>query len=95
MSDATRRGFLAAAGLGTAAGVTAVAVGSIDADAAPEPGLPADAEGAMAAYIHDVRKGEVALMIEGREVVVTDKRLVARLAAAFARANSANHSDNG
>jgi len=27
----------------------------------------------MAAYIHDLRLGEVALMIEGREVVVTDR----------------------
>ncbi len=40
----------------------------------------------MAAYIHDVNKGEVALMVEGREVIVTDKQLVARLARAFARA---------
>jgi hypothetical protein len=48
--------------------------------------VPAGAEGAMAAYIHDVNKGEVALMVEGREVIVTDKQLVARLARAFARA---------
>jgi len=34
-----------------------------------------------------VRRGEVALLIEGREVVITDKRLVARLASAFARAS--------
>jgi hypothetical protein len=40
----------------------------------------------MAAYVRDVRSGEVALMIEGREVVITDKRLVARLARAFERA---------
>jgi hypothetical protein len=86
MTDSTRRGFLAAAGLGTAAGVVAVAVGpgAADAEAAV---LPADAHGPMAAYIHDVRKGEVALMIEGREVVIRDKRLVARLASAFARAS--------
>ena len=48
--------------------------------------LPANASGPMAAYIHDVRKGELALMIEGHEVIVTDKRLVARLARAFQRA---------
>jgi hypothetical protein len=48
--------------------------------------VPVGAEGSMAAYIHDVTKGEVALMIEGREVIVTDKQLVARLARAFARA---------
>jgi len=38
--------------------------------------------------VRDVRKGELVLMIEGREVVVVDKRLVTRLAAAFARARS-------
>jgi hypothetical protein len=86
MSDTTRRGFLAAAGLGTAAGVVAATVGSANADAAETEALPAGASGAMAAYIHDVRKGEVALMIEGREVVVKDRRLVARLASAYARA---------
>jgi hypothetical protein len=88
MTDSTRRGFLAAAGLGTAAGVVAAAIGPVPAQAAEEAVLPADAQGAMAAYIHDVRKGEVALMIEGHEVVVRDKRLVARLASAFARAQT-------
>jgi hypothetical protein len=89
MSDSTRRRFLTRAGLGTAAGVVAVTVGpAVTAGAAPaeDETVPADARGAMAAYIHDVRKGEVTIMIEGREVVITDKRLVARLASAFARA---------
>lgn len=87
MSDSTRRNFLALAGAGTVAGVAAIAVPSAAA-AAPEASdtLPADAKGAMAAYIHDLRKGQVALMVEGREVIVTDKALVARLARAFARA---------
>ncbi|HLY33818.1 MAG TPA: twin-arginine translocation signal domain-containing protein [Jatrophihabitantaceae bacterium] len=87
MSDATRRNFLTVAGLGTVAGVAAV-VSSPSAGAvqAAEVTLPSDAEGAMAAYIHDVTKGEVALMVEGREVIVTDKQLVARLARAFSRA---------
>jgi hypothetical protein len=87
MTDATRRGFLAAAGLGTA-GVVAATVSGGRADAAEDEAvLPAGAHGAMAAYVRDVHAGEVALMIEGREVVVTDKRLVARLARAFARAS--------
>ncbi|HZC70546.1 MAG TPA: hypothetical protein VE442_07630 [Jatrophihabitans sp.] len=86
MTDSTRRRFLAAAGLGTAAGVAAVTVGAGTAAAAEDDTLPADANGPMAAYIHDVRKGEVAIMIEGREVVIKDRRLVARLATAFARA---------
>jgi hypothetical protein len=86
MTDSTRRRFLATAGLGTAAGLAAVTVGAAPASAAEDDVLPAGAHGAMAAYIHDVRKGEVALMIEDREVVIKDKRLVARLANAFARA---------
>jgi hypothetical protein len=85
MTNATRRGFLTTAGLGTAAGVVAFAVGSESAEAV-EPALPADAEGAMVAYIRDVQKGELTLMVEGHEVLVTDKKLVTRLAAAFARA---------
>jgi hypothetical protein len=74
------------AGVGAAAGVSAMALPA-QATAAPENvTLPDDAEGAMAAYIHDVTKGEVALMIEGHEIVVTDKQLVARLARAFSKA---------
>lgn len=90
MSDFTRRNFLAAAGAGTVAGVAAVAVPQVAA-ASPEETetLPPDAAGAMAAYIHDVRKGEVLVMVEGREVVFTDRKLVARLARAFARVSRA------
>lgn len=88
MSDATRRGFLALAGVGVAAGATAVALPG-GAAGAEELTLPPDAEGAMVAYIHDLTKNEVALMIDGREQIVTDKQLVARLARAFAQANHA------
>jgi hypothetical protein len=85
MNDATRRGFLTAAGLSTAAIATLGVAGEVPA-AADEPTLPADAEGPMVAYVRDVRKGELALMIEGHEVIVRDKKLVTRLAAAFERA---------
>lgn len=84
MADVARRRFLTTAGLTTAAGVAAFSAGA-DAGAA-EPALPSDAEGDLVAYVRDVRKGELVLMIEGHEVLVTDKRLVTRLAAAFARA---------
>jgi hypothetical protein len=88
MSDSTRRGFLALAGAGAVAGATMVAAPMAGAAATTTENetLPADADGAMAAYIHDLHKGQVALMVEGREVIVTDKALVARLARAFARA---------
>ena len=87
MNDATRRGFLTAAGVGTAAGVAViVAPAALAKPPSEDLTMPLGAEGAMAAYIHDLTKGEVALMVEGREVIVTDKQLVARLARAFARA---------
>lgn len=87
MTDSTRRTFLAMAGAGAAVGATAAALpAGAAAPAAEDLRLPSDAEGAMAAYIHDVTKGELTLMIDGREVVVTDKELVARLARAFAAA---------
>jgi hypothetical protein len=86
MSDTTRRGFISIAGLSAAAGVTAAVAPGAAASATEDATLPSGAEGAMAAYIHDLHKGEVALMVEGREVIVTDKKLVARLARAFASA---------
>lgn len=50
------------------------------------PRLPANAKGAMAAFIKDGRTGELVLMNDQREVVITDKELVARLAHAFTTA---------
>jgi hypothetical protein len=85
MSDASRRNFLALAGAGAAAGVTAVALPA-GAAAAEDLSLPRDADGALVAYIRDVKKGELALMIDGDERIVTDKQLVARLARAYAKA---------
>jgi hypothetical protein len=88
MNDATRRKFLTMAGVGTAAAGVAVIASPAGASAAPREdlALPADAEGAMVAYIRDVKAGELALLVEGHEVVVVDKPLVARLARAFAKA---------
>jgi hypothetical protein len=88
MSESTRRSFLAVAGLGTAAAVAVTVAPGVSAAAAPEDDTtPAGANGDMAAYVYDVNKGQVALMVEGREVLVTDKVLVSRLARAFAKAS--------
>jgi hypothetical protein len=92
---ATRRGFIGVAGIGAAAGL-AVAVAPSAGDAvkptasAPDEAatLPAGADGSMAAYIHDVHRGEVSILVGDREVVVTDHVLVARLAQAFTRASA-------
>lgn len=86
MTEASRRNFLTLAGAGIAAAGVAATVptltgGAAGADAAPATlSLPQGATGSIAAFVHDVEKGEVAVMVEGREVVVTDHQLVARLA---------------
>ncbi|MEU4192383.1 twin-arginine translocation signal domain-containing protein [Kribbella sp. NPDC026611] len=88
MSEATRRGFLVFAGVGTAAAAGAVAgssifgdrsVDAVDAAAGIE---PADLAGVESFVVHvkDVRKGELAILVGEREVLVTDRELAARLA---------------
>ena len=85
MSNATRRGFLVFAGAGTAAAVGAVAAPKIfseqSAGAATqlEAGDLADAE-SFVVHVKDVKKGELAIMVGEREVLVTDRELAARLA---------------
>jgi hypothetical protein len=87
MNDSTRRGFLGLAGAGALAGAAVLtAPGAGAAFGREDVGLPAGAPGSMAAYIHDLKRGELALMVDGREVLVTDKQVVARLARAFAQA---------
>ena len=85
MSESNRRGFLKYAGAGVAlAGAAVVVPSAASADAAPaEVKLPSDAAGSLVAYVTDVHSGKVALMVEGREVTVTDHQLVARIAHAM------------
>jgi hypothetical protein len=92
MTDTTRRGFLAVAGVG-AAGVAAAAVVGSGSNSATEPEtttkagteLPAGASGSLVAYVNDVRDGHVSVLVGEREVVIRDKELVARLANAVAK----------
>ncbi|MFI5735456.1 twin-arginine translocation signal domain-containing protein [Kribbella sp. NPDC051587] len=85
MSDATRRGFLVFAGAGTAAAAGALAVPKIfderPAEAAPQLGAAdlTDAE-SFVVHVKDVRKGEMAIMVGEREVLITDRELASRLA---------------
>lgn len=88
MIDSPRRGFLKVAGAGiAAAGVAAAAAPAVLSRAsgttAAQKALPSSASGAMVAYISDVHGGEVSVMVEGREVVITDHELVSRLAHAI------------
>ncbi len=100
MNSANRRGFLKIAGAGAAAAGAASLVPASQSAALAGAGartgpvsaapLPAAASGSMVAYVDDVSRGELAVMIEGREVVVTDHDLVARLATAVHAADTAS-----
>lgn len=88
MDKSTRRNFFAVTGVGTAVGIAALAAPS-PADAAAvtdQVRVPAGAESTMAAYVSNVHRGEVTLMVADREVTVTDKKLAASLAQAFHQA---------
>jgi hypothetical protein len=89
MNGATRRTFLKTTGAGAAAVGAAALVpatpasattGENSAVATPVLDAPATASGSLVAYVHDVASGEVSVMVEGREVTVTDHQLVAKLA---------------
>ena len=85
MTDASRRGFLATAGVGAAAiGMAAVApsAGAAKPTGAEQAKVPAHASGSMVAHVADVHGDTVTLFVGEREVVVRDKDLVARLARA-------------
>ena len=100
MNSANRRGFLKIAGAGAAAAGAASLLPGTESLALSEAGpaavaapasateLPAGAAGSMVAYIHDVSTGEVAVMVSGREVIVSDHDLVARLATAVHAADA-------
>ena len=84
MNQASRRGFLATAGVGAAAvGIAAIAPGAQAAtDASAKITTPAHASGSLVAHVADVKGDTVTLLVDEREVVVRDAELVARLARA-------------
>ncbi len=100
MNNANRRGFLKIAGAGAAAaGAVSLSPSAVsmagtptaaDTGARTPHALPSGATGSMAAYIDEVSTGEIVVMVEGREVVVTDHDLVARLSTAVHAAASAS-----
>ena len=80
MSETSRRKFLAAAGVGAAAGTVAIATGG--AAAAATGGTRARPDAArqpVLAVVPDHRSGEVRLLVGEREVVVHDRDLAARI----------------
>ena len=91
MSDTSRRGFLAIAGVGAAgvavasvAGAAAVSSAAAPASAAKDDSteLPAGASGSLVAYVNDVQDGRVSVLVGENEVQIRDRELVARLAQA-------------
>jgi anaerobic selenocysteine-containing dehydrogenase len=92
MSESTRRGFLKIAGAGAAVGAAVVATSAAtkSGDTAPAgtAAVPAGATGALVAYVRDVRGSEVSVLVGDTEIVVQDKDLVARLAAARAKTSA-------
>ncbi len=91
MSEASRRGFLVIAGAGAAATVGAAVAGTQyltdkDKNTAEQPTVQdlsaADLATAESFVVHvkDVKTGQLAILVDQREVLVTDRELAARLA---------------
>ena len=78
MSDTSRRKFLAAAGVGTAAGTIALATAGV-ASAADTQRRSGSASEPVLAVVPDHRSSELRLLVGEREVVVHDRDLVTRI----------------
>ena len=76
MSDTSRRKFLAAAGIGTAASTVGIVSGGSPAAARPSPGRATEP---VLAVVDDHRGSEVRFLVGEREVVVEDRDLVTRI----------------
>ncbi|WP_392541944.1 twin-arginine translocation signal domain-containing protein [Oryzobacter telluris] len=79
MAGTTRRGFLAAAGSGTAVAVVATAGGASASPRSSEEALEALDGAVLVAYIDDPRSGVLSLMVGEDEVEIHDPALVRRL----------------
>ena len=79
MADATRRGFLAAAGTGTAIAVVATAGRATAAPRSNEEALEALEGAVLVAFIDDPGSGVVSVMVGEDEVEIHDPALVRRL----------------
>lgn len=80
MSDSSRRGFLILAGAGAAAVGAAAVAPSASASSGVVASGSVNVEGPLVAYVSDVSRGEVSVMMGEREVVVQDLALCASLA---------------
>lgn len=82
-SDSSRRGFLILAGASAAAAGAVALATPASADAEKDPDSQVSLEGPLVAYVSDLRRGDVSVMMGEREVVVHDPALCASLARAL------------
>jgi len=82
MAQLSRRGFLEKTSLGVAAAGALLAMPGLtdvpDALAAPEASKHL-VSGPLVAHVRNMKTGEVAVMVGTRQVIIHDRRLVARL----------------
>ena len=79
--DSSRRGFLILAGAGAAAvGAVALAAPASASGRDQESERDVSAAGPLVAYVSDLRRGDLSVMMGEREVVVHDPALCASLA---------------
>jgi hypothetical protein len=84
-SDSSRRGFLILAGASAAAvGAVTMAPPASGFGHREKDGGQVTVEGPLVAYVSDLRKGEVSVMMGEREVLVHDPALCASLARVLA-----------
>lgn len=84
MTQVTRRGFLIKTTAGAATiGALVAAPGLADAQITPAASereiAEAERSGLMVAHIRNVARGEIALMVGTREIIIHDRKLTARL----------------
>ena len=79
-TGSSRRGFLILAGAGAAAVGAVTMAPAATAASEREPGGDVSVDGPLVAYISDLRRGDVSVMMGEREVVVHDPTLCAALA---------------
>ena len=87
--QSSRRNFLRSASVAAAGAVVVAGVGTGVASAEPESSAAAH-KGSFVAWVKDPQSGQIAVLVEDREVVVTDKKLAKRLAQVAARAKRAS-----
>jgi nitrous oxide reductase len=88
--QSSRRNFLRSASVAAAGAVVVAGVGTGVASAQEEESSAAAHKGSFVAWVKDPQSGQIAVLVEDREVVVTDKKLAKRLAQVAARAKRAS-----